>query len=86
MNRVLVYQLATARFIVQREDVRLLGPPGAGKSHLAQAIGRAAIQQCYRVIYREGHSLLEELGVATLAGTHEDLAHESAARLAPTRS
>jgi len=31
----------------------LLGPPGTGKSHLAQAIGRAAIQQGYRVTYRE---------------------------------
>jgi len=27
--------------------------PGTGKSHLAQAIGQAAIQQGYRVLYRE---------------------------------
>ena len=44
MNRALVYELSTARFIAQREDALLLGPPGTGKSHLAQAIGRAAIQ------------------------------------------
>ena len=71
MNRALVYELATARFISQREDVLLLGPPGTGKSHLAQAIGRAAIQQGYRVIYREAHTLLEELAEATLAGTRK---------------
>ena len=41
MNRALVYELATARFIAQREDALFLGPPGTGKSHLAQAIGRA---------------------------------------------
>ena len=42
MNRALVYDLATARFIAQREDALFLGPPGTGKSHLAQGIGRAA--------------------------------------------
>ena len=32
MNRALIHDLATARFILQREDVLLLGPPGTGKS------------------------------------------------------
>jgi DNA replication protein DnaC len=71
MNRALVYELATAHFIAQHEDVLLLGPPGTGKSHLAQAIGHAAIQQGYRVLYREAHTLLEELTEATLAGTRK---------------
>src|SRR6202158_162211 len=72
MNRVLIYELATARFIQQREDALLLGPPGTGKSHLAQAIGRAAIQQGYRVIYREAHVLLEEIAEATLDGKRKE--------------
>lgn len=71
MNRTLVYELATTRFIAQREDVLFLGPPGTGKSHLAQAIGRAAILQGYRVVYREAHTLLEELADATLDGTRK---------------
>ena len=71
MNRSLVYELATARFITQREDALFLGPPGTGKSHLAQAIGHAAIQQGYRVVYREAHTLLEELAEATLAETRK---------------
>ncbi len=45
INRALVFELATARFVAKREDVLLIGQPGTGKSHLAQAIGRAAIQQ-----------------------------------------
>ena len=48
----------------------LLVRPGAGKRHLAQASGRAAIQQGYRVIYVEPHTFLEQLAEATLADTH----------------
>jgi DNA replication protein DnaC len=71
MNRALIHDLATARFVQQREDALLLGPPGTGKSHLAQAIGRAVIQQGYRVVYREAHTLLEDLADATLDGTRK---------------
>jgi DNA replication protein DnaC len=79
MNRVLVYELATARFIGQREDALFLGPPGTGKSHLAQAIGRAAILQGYRVFYREAHTLIEEIAEANVAGTRKELLAELAA-------
>ena len=71
LNRALIHELATARFVAQREDVLFLGPPGTGKSHLAQAIGRAAIQQGYRVLNREVYTLLEELADATLDGTRK---------------
>jgi DNA replication protein DnaC len=68
MNRKVVFELATSRFVAQREDALFLGPPGTGKSHLAQALGLCVIQQGYRVIYREAHVLLEELAEAHLAG------------------
>lgn len=71
LNRRLVFELATARFVSQHEDGLFLGPPGSGKSHLAQAIGLAAIQQGHRVVYREAHGLLDELGDAQLAGTRK---------------
>jgi len=48
-----------------------VGLPGTGKSHLAQALGQAAIQQGHRVLYREAHVLLEELTDATLDGTRK---------------
>ena len=72
MNRRLVFELATGRFVTQHEDGLFLGPPGTGKSHLAQAIGFAVIQQGHRVLYREAHVLLEELADAQLAGTRKD--------------
>jgi len=71
MNRSLVFDLATAGFIDRREDALFLGPGGTGKSHLAQAIGQAAILQGHKVRYRETHILLEELAEATLDGSRK---------------
>ncbi len=73
MNRSLVFDLATGNFVARHEDALFLGPPGTGKSHLSQAIGMAVIQQGYRVLYRETHTLLGEIAEATLDGTRKDL-------------
>jgi DNA replication protein DnaC len=72
MNRSLIFELATANFISRREDALFLGPPGSGKSHLAQALGQAAIQQGYRVLYRDTHTLLDELAEATIDGSRKE--------------
>jgi DNA replication protein DnaC len=68
MNRSLVVDLARST----HEDGLFIGPPGTGKSHLAQAIGQAVIQQGYRVLYREAHKSLEDLAEATLDGTRKE--------------
>ena len=72
INRRTIFELSTGNFITKREDVLLLGPPGTGKSHLAQAIGNACIRQGYKVLYREAHVLLEELADAVVDGTRKD--------------
>lgn len=71
MNRRLAFELAAGHFVAQHADGLFVGPPGTGKSHLAQAIGFAVIQQGHRVCYREAHVLLEELADAQLAGTRK---------------
>lgn len=72
MPRALVFELATARWVTQHDDALFLGPPGTGKSHLAQAIGFAVIQQGHRVVYREAHVLVDELAEAQLTNTRKD--------------
>jgi DNA replication protein DnaC len=79
MDRRLVFELATSRFVDQHEDALFLGPPGTGKSHLAQAIGLSAIRQGHRVRYREAHVLLEELADASLDGARKNYLAELAA-------
>jgi len=71
LNRRLVFELATGRFVTQHEDGLFLGPPGTGKSHLAQAIGFASIQQGHRVLYREAHTLVDELADAQVDGSRK---------------
>jgi DNA replication protein DnaC len=72
INRSLVFDLATAAFINKREDALFLGPGGTGKSHLAQAIGHAAIHQGYKVLYRETHTLLDELAESVTDGARSE--------------
>jgi DNA replication protein DnaC len=47
-----VFDLAAGGFVRQHRDVLLAGPPGVGKSHLVQAIGRQLVHAGFTVLYR----------------------------------
>jgi DNA replication protein DnaC len=49
--------LATLRFVAHGENVVLLGPPGVGKTHLAIALGLAAIAQGQHVHFLSASEL-----------------------------
>lgn len=47
-----VFELAAGDFVRKGRDAILVGPPGVGKSHLVQSIGRELIRAGYTVYYR----------------------------------
>jgi DNA replication protein DnaC len=61
INRAQIYELASGHFVRQCRDVLLVGPPGVGKSHLIQAIGREVLKAGFLVLYRSIFDLVREL-------------------------
>lgn len=62
------FEIVTGKFIQNGEDALLIGAPGTGKSHIAQATAHAATVAGYRVFYRQAHLLFPELYEATQLG------------------
>jgi DNA replication protein DnaC len=56
-----ILSLAQGEFVRARENVILLGASGTGKTHLAQAIGHAAIYAGARVRFTSAVALAQEL-------------------------
>jgi DNA replication protein DnaC len=61
IKRKQIFDLASCQFIREQRDVLFIGPPGVGKSHLAQALGYHAIRAGFTVLYRSIFDTLSEL-------------------------
>lgn len=59
-----IMELATMRFVENKENVVFLGTPGVGKTHLAVALGMIAAQNRYSTYYINCHNLISQLNKA----------------------
>jgi DNA replication protein DnaC len=56
-----VRELSTCRWVANGDSVLILGPPGVGKTHLAVALGRTAVERGYSVLYTSAIALIGAL-------------------------
>ncbi|MHB8513301.1 MAG: IS21-like element helper ATPase IstB [Actinomycetota bacterium] len=68
IDRKVIGELSTLRFVEEKRNVLLLGPPGVGKSHLAIGLGIAATEAGYRTYFTSAQDLVRSLQTAHLEG------------------
>ena len=61
INRALITELASCRFMEEKVSVLIVGPCGTGKSHIAQALGHSAIRKGYDVLFTSASRMLAQL-------------------------
>jgi DNA replication protein DnaC len=71
LNRQLVHDLASGRYMQQKAPVLIVGPSGVGKSHLAQALGHCAVRQGVDVVFATCAALTQSLHAARATGAYE---------------
>ena len=69
LDRQQVAELSTLRFVEERRNVILLGPPGVGKTHLAIALGVAATEAGSRTYFTSATDMVHALQASHLEGT-----------------
>jgi DNA replication protein DnaC len=68
LDRSLVEELATLRFVSEKANVLMVGPPGVGKTMLALILGYRAVEAGYRVYYTTAADLVARCHKAAIEG------------------
>lgn len=68
LDRRLVEDLATMRFVEEKANAILIGPPGVGKTMIATILGHRAVEAGYRVYYTTAADLVARTAKAAIEG------------------
>ncbi len=71
LNKELIIQLSTGKYIRDKLNVIVMGASGAGKTYLACALGQTACRQLYTVKYIRLPELLTDLAIARGDGLYK---------------
>ena len=61
VSPVFLQELASCKYIDERQNIVMIGNPGRGKTHIAIALGVKACLQGYRVLFKNASTLSTEL-------------------------
>src|SRR6266850_8180988 len=70
LDKAMIRQLATCRWVEEHHNVILVGATGVGKSFVACALAHQACRKGYRALYRRASRLFHELALARADGTY----------------
>ena len=70
LDRAVVRQLATCRWIDEHQNVVITGATGTGKTYIACALAQQACRKGHRALYRRASRLADELTLARADGTY----------------
>jgi DNA replication protein DnaC len=69
LDKAVVKQLASCKWIVEHQNVIVTGATGTGKTYLASALAQQACRKGYRAMYRRASRLSDELSLARADGS-----------------
>jgi DNA replication protein DnaC len=68
LDRALVRDLASCRWVSEHRPILVIGPTGVGKTWIVCALGNQAARESHVVLYTRLNRLLDDLAVARLEG------------------
>lgn len=73
LDRTVIRQLATCRWVTEKQNATVTGATGVGKTYVACALAQQACRRGFRAVYKRASRFFDELHLARADGTYEKL-------------